>query len=52
MRCGAQTPDERRNTMTLIRCPAIGIALLVVSLGSASSADVISDWNTAATHCS
>jgi len=35
--------------MTPIRCPAIGIALLVVSLGSASSADVISDWNTAAT---
>src|SRR5882762_10630713 len=35
--------------MTLIRCPAIGIALLVVSLGSANSADIISDWNKAAT---
>jgi nicotinamidase-related amidase len=35
--------------VTLIRCPAIGIALLVVSLGSAFSADIISDWNTAAT---
>ncbi|MBO0757770.1 MAG: isochorismatase family protein [Bradyrhizobiaceae bacterium] len=35
--------------MTLIRCSAIGLALLVVSLGSAFSADVISDWNTAKT---
>src|SRR5258706_11712811 len=35
--------------MTLIRCPAIGIALLVASFGSAFSADIISDWNKAAT---
>jgi len=35
--------------MTLIRWPAIAVALLVVSLGSANSADIISDWNTAAT---
>jgi len=35
--------------MTLIRCPAIGIALLVVSFGSAFSADIMSDWNTAKT---
>ena len=35
--------------MTLIRCPAIGIALLVVSFGSAFSADIISDWNMAKT---
>jgi nicotinamidase-related amidase len=35
--------------MTLIRRPAIGIALLVASFGSAFSADIISDWNTAKT---
>ena len=35
--------------MTLIRCAAIGLALLVVSFGSAFSADIISDWNTAKT---
>src|SRR5258708_13974921 len=40
---------QRRSTMTLIRCPAIGIALLVVSFGSAFSADIISEWNKAAT---
>jgi nicotinamidase-related amidase len=35
--------------MTLIRYPAIGIALLLASFGSAFSADIMSDWNTAAT---
>jgi nicotinamidase-related amidase len=35
--------------MTLMRCAAIGLALLVVSFGSAFSADIISDWNTAKT---
>jgi nicotinamidase-related amidase len=35
--------------MTRMRCSAIGLALLVVSLGSAFSADIISDWNTAKT---
>jgi hypothetical protein len=35
--------------MTRMRYPAIGIALLIGSLGSAFSADIISDWNTAAT---
>ncbi len=35
--------------MTLIRYPAIGIALFLASFGSAFSADIISDWNTAAT---
>src|SRR5258708_4323897 len=35
--------------MTLIRHPAIAIALLLASFGSAFSADIISDWNKAAT---
>jgi nicotinamidase-related amidase len=35
--------------MTLIRYPAIAIALLLASFGSAFSADIISDWNKAAT---
>jgi nicotinamidase-related amidase len=35
--------------MTQIRYPAIGIVLLLASFGSANSADIISDWNTAAT---
>ncbi len=35
--------------MTLIPNPAIGIALLLASFGSAFSADIMSDWNTAAT---
>jgi nicotinamidase-related amidase len=35
--------------MTLIRYPAIAIALLLASFGSAFSADIISDWTKAAT---
>ena len=35
--------------MASMRCPALGIALLLVSLGSAWSADIISDWSTATT---
>jgi hypothetical protein len=35
--------------MTLIRYPAIAIALVLASFGSAFSADIISDWNKAAT---